>query len=312
MAHYDFDQYLVLVKKEVTEGTDPVPAIVDAVLCWGHPQWTPLAASYGDREIVDGLAGAKKQFLGSPHGVIQLVTELSGGGDSEALDTLPQWKALMQACGFAETVTADTQVDYEPVSADYASATIRANIDRVDGKLLGARGNVVISGSAGQVPRMTFSMMGRRGAIADAAPVAGSLPTIPDGLPVSGDNTTVTLAGTSLCVSEFSIDCGRAPAFDDLAGCKTVRINRRRMSGSMTLDLPSIATKNLVEEAAAAALQALVLTHGTAGGNIVQITMPKVQIKPGQFSDRDGVLQLPLELQITPDAGDDDIAITTK
>lgn len=309
---YDIDQYLTLAKIESTEGTDAEPAIADAVLCVGKPQWTPLAANYGDRDYVDGRSGAKPQFIGAPHGLMTLNTDLTAGGDSEDLDALPQWTALLRACGFAATLTADTKVDFTPVSAAYPSATIRANIDRVDGAILGARGNCVISGSAGQVPQMAFSLMGIRTAIAAADPESGSLPDFAEGLPISAGNTTVSIGGTSLCVNDFSIDCGRSPTFDDLAGCRTVRINRRRMSGRLTLDMPDLATKNLIEEAAAETLQAVVITHGTADGSVVVLTMPKVQLKPGVFSDRDGLLSLPLDLQITPSGSEDDITITTR
>ncbi|PJK29336.1 phage tail tube protein [Minwuia thermotolerans] len=309
---YDYDEYLILAKTEVTEGTDPTPAIGDAVLCVGSPQWNPLAASYGDRELVDGRAGAKKQFVGAPHATLGLSVELAAGGDDAALDTVPHWAALLLACGFAQTVTADTKVDFQPVSADYGSVTIHPNIDGVDGRLLGARGNAVIEGRAGQVPRINFQMLGLRQAIAAAAQISGSLPAFAEGLPVGAVETTITIGGEAMRVSEFSIDCGRRPSFDDMAGHRGVRINRRRMSGRISLDLPTIGTKNLVEEAAAAGTQAIVITHGASGGDIVEITMPAVQIKTGQFTDRDGVLAMPLDLQITPSSGDDEITITTK
>ncbi len=308
MSTYDFAQHLALVKAESTYGTDPTVAFEDLVVLSGAPQLTPLAGNWRSREYADGLAGAKEEVLGSPHGVLALPVELAG---ASAAGVAPQWAALLLACGFAETIVADTSVTYAPVSASYSSCAAQVNIDGVDQEHFGVRGNAVLEGRGGEVPKLNFAMLGIRQAVAAVTQPSGTLPTVVRGKEVSGVNTTVTLAGTALCVSDFQIDLGRSPVFDDIAGCREVRVNSRAMSGRMTVDLPTIATKNLIEEALAYTRQALVLTHGVgaSAGQVITITAPKVQMKPGQLANRNGVLSLPIDLVITPDSGDDEISI---
>jgi hypothetical protein len=93
---------LLLAKIETTYGTDPTPAATDAVLV-SALEVQPLQLELKDRELILGYLGNTEMVVGQRLVSVSFDVEIAGSGTA---GTAPKWSALMQACGFSETIVA--------------------------------------------------------------------------------------------------------------------------------------------------------------------------------------------------------------
>lgn len=300
---------VILAKLETTYGTDATPTGAANAIQISEATVTPLAGEEVERGLMRETLGADPSIPVNSHVTCEFTVEIAGSGTA---GTAPAFGPLLRACAMAEVVDAGVSVAYNPVSEDEESASLYFHRDGNLFKLIGGRGNVSIEMNANNLPVFKFSFIGLW-----TAPSAAALPASPDfsafiaPLPVNKANTTTfTLHGFAAVMTAFTFDLGNAINHRDRVNSAEVNFSDRKMSGSVTIEEPPIATKNFYAIAKAATLDALQLIHGTVAGNIVQIDMPKVQIKsPGQ-SDDTGDVMLAMNLTPTPDAGDDDVTIT--
>jgi hypothetical protein len=132
-------------------------------------------------------------------------------------------------------------------------------------------------------------------------------------LPVSSANTpTFTIHDYDAKMSSLTIDGNASVAFRDMVGGADVVLRDRAISGSMAIDLPSVAAKDFIKIAKENTTGALVFQHGNDAGEIVNITAPRVQILEPAINDNAGDAQLTANLRFIPQAGDDDILIEVK
>lgn len=299
----------VLAKIETTYGTDAVPTGAANAIQMTDVAVTPMEATELSRELLLPYLGHQGVELAGKYVRIEGSVEIAGAG---AVDTPPAYGPLMRACGLAETITAVTKVDYQPVSGSFEAASIYFNQDGVRHVALGARGNVTLSIAPLQIPRYRFNLIGLLGTISDQA-----LPTVDHSgfirpVSVNKANTTLSLHGWSAIAESISIDLGNAVEPRFLIGAESMEVTDRQTTGTAVVEAKPLATVDWFAIATARTRGALALQQGTVAGNIVEIAAPAVEIGRPTQGQTQRIVNYSLPLMFVPSAGDDEITITTR
>lgn len=284
---------LILAKTESTYGTDSTPAGTDAVLVRSL-EVTPLESDVVSRDLIRPYLGNSDQLLANSRVLCSFEVELAGSGTA---GTAPRYDALLKACGMSATIVASTSVTYAPVSASFSSCTIVYNVDGVQHKLTGARGTVTMNCELGQIPTLQFEMTGIYNAPTDTAQPAATYSNQATPLIFKEGNTSAfqffSYAG---CLNSVSFNLANEIIYRELIGCtKEVIITNRAPAGDVSIEAPTIATKDFFTLALGSTTGNLTFLHGTTAGNRVTFTAPQVDITQPSYTDQDGIqmLQLP-------------------
>ena len=179
-------------------------------------------------------------------------------------------------------------------------------IDGVRHKVTGCRGNVSLTANVGEIPTLDFSFTGIYNAPDDSALLTPTYANQDDPLIFKNGNTSsFQLLSYAGALQSFSMDLGNALTYRELiGGSKEVLITDRAVTGSVTIEAVTIATKDFFAAAVDddAALGNLQFTHGNVAGNIVQFTSSKVDIGDVSYGDSDGIAMLNIPYTCVPDA----------
>jgi hypothetical protein len=301
---------VLMVKKEATYGVSPTATGTEAILVL-DPKLTPLDGELLERELLDSTFGrVRSRVIAQRKMGLEFGIEAAGSG---AAGTEPKYDPLLRACGFNGVAVASTSVTYAPISTTPDSCELYHNWDGNKHQGLGARGTFELAFTAGQYPRFNFSM---QGIYVPPTDVAFPTPTYTNqAAPVAfdaGNTPTVTVAGLSACVSEFTCSIGNQVEFFDHAGCtKQVRIMDRMVEGSITIERPdALSTKDFYALAIAGTTGAITFTHGTVAGNRVGISIPLANFGPPVPADLRGIAALQIPFVALHSAGaSDEISI---
>ena len=299
---------LILAKIESTYGTDSTPTGAEAILV-RNLEITPLQADVVTRDLIRPYLGNFEQILANQRVEITFDVELAGSG---VAGTAPAWGPVMKSCAMSETVVGTTSVTYAPVSGSFSSCSIYFNNDGVRHKITGCRGSFSVSGEVGQIPVISFTMMGIYNAPDDSA-----LPTPTysnQATPVifkQGNTTGFQVFSYSGCLQSFSMDLANEMVYRELVGCtKEVLITNRAPNGTVVIEAPTIAAKDFFTIANGTATGNLTFQHGQTAGNIVTFSSPQTDIGSPTYSDQDGIQMLNLPYVATPTtAGNDELSI---
>lgn len=301
----------ILVKTETVYGTDATPTgAANAVLLVDPPEIVPIEMSMVDRKLVREYFGNSEQLPTAIFARVNFKCEMAGSG---AAGTAPAWGPLLRGCGFAETIAAGVKVSYAPITNNAESVTIYANRDRLLHKLTGARGSVRLSLNTDDIPVLDFSFMGLFSPVTDAALPATTLTGWKTPLPVNKTNTpTFALHGYAAPLQSLAIDVANQTEFWSLPNSsEQILLNDRNPRGSISMEAVSIEQKDFFTAAKNVAVDSLQLIHGTAAGNKIQIDAPKVQFASPKYGEFKGALMLSGDLIFMPNAGNDELIITS-
>ncbi|MDW5417745.1 phage tail tube protein [Iodobacter sp. CM08] len=296
---------LLVAKTETGYGVDPVPTGAQAIQC-SDLSITPLENDAVDRVLVRPYFGGADKLLSGARVKIEATVELTGSG---AAGTAPNFDALLRACGMAAVTTASVSVAYNPISAGFESATIYYNQDGLLHKATGCRGTWTLGASAKGIPTLKFSLTGIYNPVVDAAALAPTFSAVQIPLLI-GAPTTATLHGFSGRLQSLNINLGANIAYRELVGYKGVEITDRDVEGDITIEMPTIATKDWFSAALNVSTGALAVQHGTVAGNIVQIDGARVSVNSPSYEDSDGFVMLKMGLALTPVTGNDEVKLT--
>lgn len=303
----------VIAKTEVTYGTDPVPTGAEnAILSKGAvPQ--PLLGNLVTRDLDRSTWGAQSEINTGPYVTVAFSVEIAGGG---AAGTAPKYGPLLLACGMSGTINAGVSVVYAPASTALKSVTIYYYVDGQQHIIKGARGNVKLNLSRGQIPSYDFEFTGLYTRPTAVANPALTLTSYQAPVAVTKTNTpTFTLHGTAVNCEAFTADFGNQIVYRNLIGSESVELTDRNVRGSVTIEAPTLATKDYFaasEAHAGVTLAAVQLIHGTTAGNIVQFDGPKVQLGAPSISNSDGIVTYAMDTIYTANASNDELVITVK
>jgi hypothetical protein len=295
----------VLAKIESVYGTDPTPTgAANAIYCY-DPVLTPMELVKSERAPARPFLGPDTTIIGGTPVKLTFSVDIAGAG---AAGTAAPFGALLRACGESETVNAGVDVTYGLVSTGFESVTMYYNLDGVQHKITGARGNASHEFTNGDVPQIKFSFTGIYNAPTDTALPA--LTPWQKPLVVNKLNTTpVTLHGISAIVSKFTYDLGNAVGWKDwVNNTEEVRITDRKVTGSITVQADTIAAKDWFTTAKAGTTGAFTLTHGTVAGNKAKVDGATVQLLDPKYEDADGIVMVSMGLLFAPSsAGNDEV-----
>ncbi|NCW69848.1 MAG: hypothetical protein EBV86_15060 [Marivivens sp.] len=302
-------QRVLLAKEESTYGTDPTPTgSADAILVRSL-EISPFQSDVVERELIRGYMGNYETLHASQRVEINFDVEMVGSGSA---GTAPAFGPLLKACGNSETIVASTSVTYAPVSSSFDSATLYFFQDGIRQKVTGARGSFSISAEVGQIPTISFNMIGIYNEPTD---VANATPTYQNqAKPVlfkNGNTTSQQLFGYAGAVQSFSFDQSNQSVFRELVGgSKEVLITDRRPGGSIVLEAVTMATKNYFNSITEADTGNNTFQHGQEAGNIFTFSAPQTDLSGISYSDSDGIQMLNIDYIATPTAsGNDDYSI---
>lgn len=303
---------LLLAVREAVSGTEQVPtAAANAILCRAlMPE--PITAEQVQRNLIRPYKGNSGSLTVGEHRKLTCEVEIAGSGTA---GTAPAWGPLLEACGFAVTITAGQDVVYEPVSDGEPTLTLYCYLDGTLFKVTGAKGTVSFEMNAKSIPVMKFEFLGEYHAPSEvgAMPVGVDYSKFKQPRTVGKKNTPVfTFYGLAAGVSAFSINIAAAIAWRELINLASATSPDRQPTGSVTMEMPKADAKNWAEIVREGTTGACHLVHGTVPGNIVQIDMPQVQCKPFTLQDDASNAMLNMPFDINPDQGDDEIRIVVK
>ncbi len=303
-----WDDKLVLLKKETTYGTDATATPAANALMTSEFQIEPLAGERQQRNLDRPGQGASPDLYLNKHHRGSFKIEAAGAG---AAGDAPAFNAALLAAAFAETLTASTKAQYDPITGDGDSATMDFYWGSDLFKVLGLRAGVGFEYVVGQIPYLTVDWMGLFTAPANtAAPADPDYSSFQDPLPVEDDNApTLTIHGHAAALESLRIGSGYQLQFRSLVNQEAVRRSRRRIEGTARIEAPTIAVQDYFAVATGHTLGALSLVHGLTAGNIVEVSAPAVQIRDVRPVNVDGDKFLDLDLLFTAsEAGDDELA----
>lgn len=309
MAIRRWRKLAILHKIEATYGTDATPAAADALI-GSNVSFTPMEGEEVNRDLVMPYLGNQGVILAGLYGRLEFDIEIAGAG---AAGDVPAYGSLLRVCGLAETVTAETSVEYSIIEDAQESGTLYFISEKVQHVLLGGRATVTFTCTPKGIPKFRFTYQGLLGTITDI----GAMPAIDQSawikpLVVSKANTTMSLHGWAAVAESLTVDLGNTLTPRFLIGDELIAITDRQSSGTAVVEAKSLATINWFDIAQSRARDALSLVHGTAAGNTVELAAPKVEIGRPTQGQTDGIVNYSLPLMLCPDEGLDDLVLTVR
>jgi hypothetical protein len=303
---------LLLAEIEQTYGTSAAPDGADALLV-SNLEVSPLEVELLDRELITPYLGNSEKVVGQRMGQVNFEVELAGSGTA---GTAPKWGKILMACGFAEAVSGTTSVTYTPVSGSFSSVTLDFNADGTKHLFTGCRGTATLNLNAGEIPKISFEMMGIYNAATSSAAVTPTFDNQSDPVVVNSQNTTAVSAFSySACLESFSLALNNETPFRQLAGCtQQVMITERAPSGEISIESPVVGSsqgqKDFFAAVSAQTLGAITWQHGQTAGNIITFNAPTCNLDSPSYGDSDGVMMLNLPFMPVPtSAGNDEFTI---
>lgn len=302
---------------ESSYGVYVAPALgTDVILTKNLVLDDPYAGDRVSRDLDLPALGLQSEINVNPYVKCSFEVEVAGSGTA---GVAPRYGRLLKACGFTETVDDSTGVpefvDYDPNSVLDDSVSLTVYLDGQLHKMPGSRGSVSFTWQKG-IPTMKFTFWGLY-----VRPLAGTLPTadfddIPIPLPVTEANTTLSVGSYSGPALSLACDMAMTLVARNVIGQEEILLSDRAPTGPIVIDMPDIGDINLysvfVESHAGINTGALDLVHGTAAGNIVEFTAPKVQLSTLNEGEDSGIETHTLNARYLPDVGDDDVKLTVR
>lgn len=305
-----FEHKTVLTAKaETTYGTDSVPTGAANAMLVENLSVNPLEQESDERKSIRPYFGNQQRLRAGDTVSISFDVELAGSG---AAGTAPPYAALLRMCAMGETLVVSTSAAYNPITSSIESGTLYFYADGVLHKALGCRGEVGIKLSAKKIPTLSFSFKGLYSPVTDVALASPTLTAFQTPLVANSTNTTpFSIHGYAGVLSDFSLQLGNKVTYRSLIGSESIIIEDRDVTGKLTIEAVTVATKDFFALARASTLGAFTITHGTAAGNKATIAGSAVQLANPTYSTQDGIRMLNLDLIFTPtSAGNDEVTIT--
>lgn len=297
----------VLIKIESAYGADSTPDVSDACQV-RNLEVTPVESDVLSRELVRPYLGASPQLIANNRVSVTFEVEYAGSGTA---GIAPRYGSLLQACGFVEVVVNGASVTYLPLSDSFKSATIYYSTDGVRHKVIGCRGTFNMNLTSNQIPVINFTMTGQYVAPTDTADPTPTFTNQAVPKIFNDTNTTAfTLFGeTDLVLQSCQIDVGNEVVYRELVNSnKEVLIVDRAGTGSLVIEMPTLASHDFFADAIASTTGNLSIVHGPTAGNIITLASAANAISLGNptYSEDTGIVMLNLPFTLVPGSSGND------
>jgi hypothetical protein len=295
----------LLGKIEAVEGTKESLVAADAVLVY-DTGFDPTV-EYNKRDPHRGTLSLMPPVAGAQSAKIKFAVELKGSGTK---GTPPEWGKFMKACGFGETVAANTSVTYTPASSSIPSMTLGLYRDGIINRIWGARGTVRLELEAGKYGLLHFEFTGAAFERVDGALVSA---TYQSTVPPAFLGATFTVDSYAAVVDKLTIDVANAVALRSSpaapSGHVSALITNREPKVTFDPEAVLVATKDFVGALKTGTTMALSCQVGSANGNTITISAPKLVIQDLKEGNRTGILTDQITAVAAMNSGDDEISI---
>lgn len=308
-----YNKRVLLAKTESTYNTDPTPTGAANAILVRNLEIQPIDSEQVTRDLVKPYFGADDILISNTRSRISFEVELAGAGSAGGV---PKYGPILRACGMSETIAAGSKVTYAPVSESFSSCTIYVNIDGVTHKVTGCRGTVSINMTVGQIPVLQFELMGIY-----QSPIDVSFSSL--SVSYSGFQSPLVFNNTNSSAFQFhsyaaelqslELQVGMDMVYRELVGnTKEVLLTDRNTTGTVQFDAVLMATKNYFTSATSSTTGNCTVTHGTAAGNKVKLTVPRANITTVNYVEQNGITQYSVPFVALPSntgTGDDEFSI---
>lgn len=300
---------LILVKKEVTDGTDAIPTVGTNAMVVRNIDVQPMQQTLKGRDILRAYFGNSEQLAADLYSMVTFECEVLPSGTA---GTPPEIGALLEACGMQETISAGVDVSYVPETPGDATCTIYVFKDRVLHPLTGCRGSWTLSIQNQEIPFFTFTMWGRFNAPTDTVP---GTPTYSGQKPLIANRTNTTpfqLHSYGPCISSLNLDWAASLAHRNQFNCaERILITDRLPAGDITMEAGLIAEKDWWTAVKNTDTGPLSVQHGQTPGRIMSVFAGKVQLTTPRYgTDGENITTIQANLVLTPISGNDEIVLT--
>jgi len=314
-----FRNVVLLAKVETTKGTSASPtAASNAMLPVGEVSLTPVDAERVPRNVIRGYYGAPDALVGSTWMRLGFSVEAASSGTA---GTAPAWGALLQGCGFTETVSTGARVEYSPASTSLKGVSLYMYADGLEYQFIGSIGNLNGAVNVGGIPQLNFEFLAPYATPSTSTNPSPTLTAWKTPLLVSDANTADLVVGGTYTTGAISggttyvsggveFDMGNVMSRLELIGAKEAVIADRSVSGTLkTLDLTAAQEITVQGYVTGNTAQALGLTHGTAAGGKVLFWFPTARMLGMTPVNLEGVWTSDVAFESPPSSGNDDIKI---
>ncbi|MDO9639689.1 MAG: hypothetical protein Q7J44_14205 [Pseudotabrizicola sp.] len=304
MAQKYWKKKVLLVKTEVTYGTDPVPTGADNAVLALQVTLSPMEGQDVARELERAAFGADGTIPSDLHAKIRFRVELAPSGTA---GTAPAWGPLLRACGCAQVIEAGVAVTYNPISDDPESVTMHFHYDGIRHRLRGARGTVKMMIEASGLPYLEFEFWGLFEPATDVVNPVATLSAFRDPLVANMANTPVfTIDGVAMVLRSFSFDTGATVEPRFLIGSEAILITGREEKIEARVEARAMSVFNPYTRARDAAKMPIVLQHGVTAGNRATLNVPLAQIqRPAGIEQQQNIAEWPLNFVPQMTTGND-------
>lgn len=307
-----WEKKVVLLEREVTEGTDPTPVVGTNALRVLNYQPTFMDAEGKVRNLEKAYFGADPTAMARFQRGASWEMEMHGGG---AAATVPMWMEPLRVAGFAApVVVASTSVTLNPTSV-VDSATHWGYLDNLLLKTIGGRATMGYRIEDDEFPVFTYNFLGRAPTTLaeEATPGTPVITGVVDPLIASSENSTFLLDGYAAPLRRMTMAMNADLQYRSLIGPQDRVIYRdRSMSGEIVIELPDLTAKDYFSKIRPGTTMASSFVHGAVAGNIVTVTHPKLQITGNvTLSEEQGAVMATLPVTALPDTGNDEVRFVT-
>lgn len=266
---------VILLKTEVTYGTDPTPVAATNALLVSELSVVPNSMRMQDRGAIRASLGQLQKIYGGHLLDVTFKCEVKGSGTA---GTAPEIGPALEACGMDETIVAVTSVTYQPVSTAHESVTIYYyEGGRKLHIITGCRGDVSFALDAGGICWAMFKFTGHHTQPTDASQPA---PTYNATVPRAGLGMAVSINGVTAIVAKGwawklnnTIQAGDSLAATD--GYGPVIITERDVTGELVIESELDSVLDLESLHVAGTRFAFASgTLGSVAGNRVALSTP--------------------------------------
>lgn len=301
-----FDSKIILVKTEATYAVDSGPTAELNAILMTDVQLQPMEGESVSRNLERPYMGAQEELNTALRATLTGSVELVGSGTP---GIPPAWGPLIRACGVAEVITANTSVEYTPVTDGHESIVAHFQMGPWRHIFLGSRATAVLSMNAQGIPVARITLTGLFVLPADQArPSNVNLSAFQRPDIVTAKNTPAFTIGAQPFIMrsyELNLGCDVQPRM--LVGFEGIIIVDRNETLTTTVQAVPYATYNPFQRARDNTPAEVVIQHGNVAGRRVRIAAGQAQQRrPSGIENNQKIAEWALAFVPLPSAAGND------
>lgn len=299
----------ILAKIESLYGNDATGLAGANGMLLKNVEIRPMEGQEVDRNIDRPFFAASERYPSGLHVMFTASFELVGSGTA---GTPPAWAPLLRSCAAAEVITANTSVEYSPITENPESLLLGFWVGDTRHLINGARSSAVLSISAAGIPEARVTITGLYTRPTETARVAPVLTGFrPPQIATNANTPVFTIGGTAFTLRNYELDLGNDVQPRMLIGQERIIIVNRAERLRAQVEAVPLTTYDPFAKAETQDTAAVVIEHGTVAGRKIKIEVPyAAQARLANYAVEQEIVEWPLEFTPTPSAGNDQWKIT--